>query len=267
MRTPKQIAPSRRATPCVGAGTPCRIVMTLVSRTATDVDRLEMRLDLTAESVRQARHEVAEFARRHELADPDDVALAVSEAATNAVLHAHRGDPTKGMRVVACARETGLVVVVRDYGVGMSPNPEQPGARPRPLGHRRPGRRGQHRAPGRRWHARPHPVPARRLSPRARHQVFGTLPDPSRRGVPGGSPGAQTASDQHKCDANADGHRSRDATMLRHQGRTVGARWPGAAARPVLRPARYERRANAWHCACGRSLSGAAIAARGRDFP
>ena len=98
-----------------------------VSRTATDVDRLEMRLDLSAESVRQARREVAEFAKRHELADPDDVALAVSEAVTNAVVHAHRGDEEKGLRVVACARATGLVVVVRDYGVGMSPNPNSPG--------------------------------------------------------------------------------------------------------------------------------------------
>ena len=96
-------------------------------RTATDVDRLEMHLDLTAESVRQARHEVAAFAERHELANANDVALAVSEAATNAVVHAHRGDEAKGMRVVACARETGLVVVVRDYGVGMQPNPNSPG--------------------------------------------------------------------------------------------------------------------------------------------
>src|SRR3954468_13490138 len=127
VHTPKQIEPSRRATPCIGTESPCRIVMTLVSRTATDVDRLEMRLDLTAESVRQARREVAEFARRHELANPDDVALAVSEAATNAVLHAHRGDQIRDMRVVACARETGLVVVVREYGVGMSPNPDSPG--------------------------------------------------------------------------------------------------------------------------------------------
>jgi serine/threonine-protein kinase RsbW len=102
-------------------------VKALVSRTATEVDRLEMRLDLSAESVRQARREVAAFARRHELANPDDVCLAVSEAVTNVVLHAHRGDQERGMRVVACARETGLVVVVRDYGVGMSPNPNSPG--------------------------------------------------------------------------------------------------------------------------------------------
>jgi serine/threonine-protein kinase RsbW len=100
----------------------------VVRRIAPDVDRLEMRLDPTAESVRQARHEVAAFAERHELANPHDVALAVSEAATNAVIHAYRTDNDEGdVRVVACAGDTGLVVVIRDYGVGMSPNPDSPG--------------------------------------------------------------------------------------------------------------------------------------------
>jgi anti-sigma regulatory factor (Ser/Thr protein kinase) len=99
-----------------------------VRRIASEVDRLELRLDSSAESVRRARREVAEFAAQHGLADPDDVALAVSEAATNAVVHAYRSDDDHGdVRVVACARETGLVVVVRDYGVGMSPNPDSPG--------------------------------------------------------------------------------------------------------------------------------------------
>jgi anti-sigma regulatory factor (Ser/Thr protein kinase) len=87
-----------------------------------------MRIDPSAESVRHARHEVAEFAERHGLANPNDVALAVSEAATNAVVHAYRSAGDEGdVRIVACARETGLVVVVRDYGVGMSPNPNSPG--------------------------------------------------------------------------------------------------------------------------------------------
>jgi two-component sensor histidine kinase len=43
-------------------------------------------------------------------------------------VHAYRTPDDRGdVRVVACARETGLVVVVRDYGVGMSPNPNSPG--------------------------------------------------------------------------------------------------------------------------------------------
>jgi serine/threonine-protein kinase RsbW len=99
-----------------------------VRRIGRDVDRLELRLDPSAEAVRQARQAVAAFAKSHGIADPDDVALAVSEAATNAVVHAYRGPDDRGdLRIVACARETGLVVVVRDYGVGMSPNPDSPG--------------------------------------------------------------------------------------------------------------------------------------------
>lgn len=61
------------------------------------------------------------------LADPGDVALAITEATTNAVLHAYRDGTAGSMRVVACARPDGLVVVVRDYGCGMQPNPDSPG--------------------------------------------------------------------------------------------------------------------------------------------
>ena len=55
------------------------------------------------------------------------MALAVSEAITNAVLHAYREEQAGPMRVVACAEPDRLVVVVRDYGCGMSPHPDSPG--------------------------------------------------------------------------------------------------------------------------------------------
>jgi serine/threonine-protein kinase RsbW len=77
--------------------------------------------------VAQARHEVSAFAERHALAERADVALAVTEAVTNAVIHAYRDGARGRMRVVACAREDGLLVVVRDYGCGMQPNPSSPG--------------------------------------------------------------------------------------------------------------------------------------------
>jgi serine/threonine-protein kinase RsbW/stage II sporulation protein AB (anti-sigma F factor) len=93
-----------------------------------EIDRLELRLDATAQGLAMVRRRIAAFAHRHGLADPQDVALAVTEAATNAVIHAYRGDDAGAMRVVACAKPTGLVVVVRDYGCGMSPNPTSPGA-------------------------------------------------------------------------------------------------------------------------------------------
>jgi serine/threonine-protein kinase RsbW/stage II sporulation protein AB (anti-sigma F factor) len=58
----------------------------------------------------------------------EEIRLAVSEALTNAVVHAYRDGASGQVRVVACALETGLLVVVRDYGCGMLPNPGSPGA-------------------------------------------------------------------------------------------------------------------------------------------
>jgi serine/threonine-protein kinase RsbW/stage II sporulation protein AB (anti-sigma F factor) len=95
---------------------------------AGQIERLDLRLDATAQALSMIRRRLSAFARRHGLADPEDVALAVTEAATNAVVHAYRHGARGAMRVVACAEPTGLVVVVRDYGCGMSPNPESPGA-------------------------------------------------------------------------------------------------------------------------------------------
>jgi anti-sigma regulatory factor (Ser/Thr protein kinase) len=92
------------------------------------VERLDLQVDATAAALSLVRRRMAAFARRHGLADPEDVALAVTEAATNAVVHAYRGDAEGAMRIVACAEPTGLVIVVRDYGCGMSPNLESPGA-------------------------------------------------------------------------------------------------------------------------------------------
>jgi serine/threonine-protein kinase RsbW/stage II sporulation protein AB (anti-sigma F factor) len=93
-----------------------------------NVERLDLRVDASAQALSLVRRRIAAFARRHALASPEDVALAVTEAATNAIVHAYRGDAEGDMRIVACAEPTGLVVVVRDYGCGMSPNPESPGA-------------------------------------------------------------------------------------------------------------------------------------------
>jgi serine/threonine-protein kinase RsbW len=97
-------------------------------RTAGSLDRLDLRLDATPEAVSHARAQVVAFTMHHRCADPQDVALAVTEAVTNAVLHAYRGAERGLMRVVACARPADLLVVVRDYGCGMSPNPDSPGA-------------------------------------------------------------------------------------------------------------------------------------------
>jgi anti-sigma regulatory factor (Ser/Thr protein kinase) len=93
-----------------------------------EVERLELRLDAEPRAVGRARAAVVAFAERHGLARAADVALAVTEAVTNAVVHAYRNGASGEVRVVACARADGLLIVVRDYGCGMQPNPVSPGA-------------------------------------------------------------------------------------------------------------------------------------------
>ncbi len=55
-----------------------------------------------------------------------DIALAVSEACTNVVLHAYpRGEP--GAFRVRVEDEDGVRVLVTDWGLGMRPRPDSPG--------------------------------------------------------------------------------------------------------------------------------------------
>jgi serine/threonine-protein kinase RsbW len=91
------------------------------------VERLELRLAAEPGSVRAIRHAVRRFAHAHGVEDVDGVAIAVSEAATNAVLHAYREGRAGDVRLVACAEPGRLVVVVRDYGCGMRPRADSPG--------------------------------------------------------------------------------------------------------------------------------------------
>jgi stage II sporulation protein AB (anti-sigma F factor) len=94
---------------------------------ANETERLELRTHATPAAVPGVRRAVVDFAELHGVGVPPDVALAVSEAITNAVVHAYRDGDTGDLRVVACAEPDRLVVVVRDYGCGMKPNPDSPG--------------------------------------------------------------------------------------------------------------------------------------------
>lgn len=89
--------------------------------------RIDLVLPAQAESVPRIRHAVVAFAREHGYPDPDAVGLAVTEAATNAVLHAYAGTEPGDVRTVACAEPDRLVVVVRDWGNGMAPRIDTPG--------------------------------------------------------------------------------------------------------------------------------------------
>jgi anti-sigma regulatory factor (Ser/Thr protein kinase) len=75
------------------------------------------------------RREVAAFAQRAGM-DEDGVGsvrLAVSEAATNAVVHAYRDDDEGELEVRAFVDASELVVIVGDTGLGLAPRVDSPG--------------------------------------------------------------------------------------------------------------------------------------------
>jgi anti-sigma regulatory factor (Ser/Thr protein kinase) len=82
------------------------------------------------EQISVLRTEVTAYAQRVGIAERrlPDVRLAVSEAATNAVLHAYRGRDGGEIRVDARVMEDGrLRIVVEDDGFGPLPRPDSPG--------------------------------------------------------------------------------------------------------------------------------------------
>ena len=82
----------------------------------------------TPPGVGAMRREVAAFAAAAGM-DAEGVAsvrLAVSEAATNAVVHAYR-ERDGELQVRAFVRGDELVIIVCDAGVGLAPRPDSPG--------------------------------------------------------------------------------------------------------------------------------------------
>jgi serine/threonine-protein kinase RsbW len=90
---------------------------------------LVLRFDATAHNIAPARHAVAGRARDAGLSDAqvDTVALAVSEAMTNAVVHGFSGGEAGHIVVTASRQEAGFVITVSDDGGGMAPRPDSPG--------------------------------------------------------------------------------------------------------------------------------------------
>lgn len=95
---------------------------------------LQLRLPAEVASATLARHALAEMMGDAHL-DVDDVAVAlcVSEAVTNAVVHGYRAhaagdaDADAAIDVHAWEQDGGLCVVVRDYGMGLAPRDDSPG--------------------------------------------------------------------------------------------------------------------------------------------
>lgn len=82
------------------------------------------------ESVAAARSATADFARRVGASDAtiEAVKLAVSEAATNIVVHAYRDAAEAGVVEVSATLAGGeLSVIVADTGAGLQPRTDSPG--------------------------------------------------------------------------------------------------------------------------------------------
>lgn len=95
---------------------------------ATTALRLDLRLPAEPRTVSTMRWAATRFAEAHAARDVHHVELAVSEAVTNAVVHAYPGDEQGDVRLVACAEPEQIVVVVRDWGkTGMRARPDSPG--------------------------------------------------------------------------------------------------------------------------------------------
>ena len=91
--------------------------------------KLVRRVRAQPDQVRVIRQEVREFAVEHGATDPSAVALAVSEAVTNAIVHAYADAPEPG-DIEVIATRTGddcLEIFVCDEGRGMLPRHDSPG--------------------------------------------------------------------------------------------------------------------------------------------
>lgn len=76
-------------------------------------------------SVATARHAVARFAEEHG-GDPEQIAIAVGEAVSNAVRHAYGGREAP-VSIEAAVDERAVIVTIQDRGIGLHATPESAG--------------------------------------------------------------------------------------------------------------------------------------------
>lgn len=95
----------------------------------SSAERLVRQVHAVADHVADVRRAVLAFAREHGASGAalSDIALAVSEACTNVVMHAYIDTTPGPIRVEAYHENGELVVVVADEGRGMAPRPDSPG--------------------------------------------------------------------------------------------------------------------------------------------
>ena len=89
----------------------------------------ELRTAAVADSVPLVRHALRVFLEGLGMSEERvaEVALAVTEACSNVVVHAYRDAPGSLEVIVESDREGGATVLVRDHGVGFQPHLDSPG--------------------------------------------------------------------------------------------------------------------------------------------
>jgi serine/threonine-protein kinase RsbW len=95
-----------------------------------DPARVRLRLRAVPTEVATVRHAVVAAATAHGIGgrSREDIALAVSEACSNVVMHAYRHQAAPGPLDVDAYRDDGeFFVVVCDEGIGMAPRTDSPG--------------------------------------------------------------------------------------------------------------------------------------------
>jgi serine/threonine-protein kinase RsbW/stage II sporulation protein AB (anti-sigma F factor) len=95
----------------------------------TTCEPFEQTWPAVAESVPKARRAVGAYLDGATTPDPprNDVVLVVSEAVTNAVVHAYRDAEPGEVHVSVELKDREVELVVQDDGVGMVPRPDSPG--------------------------------------------------------------------------------------------------------------------------------------------
>lgn len=88
---------------------------------------LRQRVAPLAENIGAVRRDVQDCATQVGAADPEGIALAVSEAMTNAVIHAYTDVARQDIEVAVEVTADAVVVTVADSGRGMQPRSDSPG--------------------------------------------------------------------------------------------------------------------------------------------
>jgi serine/threonine-protein kinase RsbW len=97
------------------------------ARPEADGERLELTRPARPEYVAGLRAAAREFAQRYGVANDGDVALAISEAVTNAVVHAYAAESPGLVRVTAMRADGEVTFTIEDEGRGPHGERESPG--------------------------------------------------------------------------------------------------------------------------------------------